>query len=81
MTIRPINRKLTCPKCGHHAMILLQSNHNVFYGCERFPECKGRRRAHPNGIVFTDEQEVLQDDVELERANVEIFLEKGCRHA
>lgn len=59
-----INRKISCPVCGHRGMVLIQSNHRPFYGCENFPACKGRRRSHPNGVPFTDAQEALENDIE-----------------
>lgn len=45
-------------------MVLLHSQHTPFFGCENFPACKGQRRAHPNGVPFTDAQEVVENETE-----------------
>ena len=34
------SRAMACPKCGA-PMVLRKSKHGKFYGCSRFPECKG----------------------------------------
>lgn len=38
---------VTCP-CGA-AMVLRQSRFGPFWGCSRFPACKGSHGAHPDG--------------------------------
>ncbi len=39
---------VACPDCGA-PMRLRESKHGLFYGCTRYPECKGTHGAHPNG--------------------------------
>jgi len=39
---------MKCPECGAE-MILRKSKYGMFYGCSRFPLCKGTHGAHPNG--------------------------------
>lgn len=49
MTI-PTQPALTCPEpgCGA-AMQLRPSRFGLFYGCVRFPTCRGTHGAHPDG--------------------------------
>ncbi len=37
-----------CPECGE-PMRLRESRYGLFYGCWRYPECKGTHKAHPDG--------------------------------
>lgn len=39
---------LPCGECGAD-MILRNSKYGPFYGCSRFPECRGAHGAHPDG--------------------------------
>jgi hypothetical protein len=39
---------LTCPDCGA-PMALRRSWYGPFYGCTRYPACKGAHGAHPDG--------------------------------
>ena len=36
------------PKCDGR-LVLRSSKHGLFYGCTRYPSCKGSHGAHPNG--------------------------------
>lgn len=40
--------ELECPECGS-AMRLRESRHGLFYGCSRYPDCRGTHGAHPDG--------------------------------
>ena len=44
------SEKLPCPEpgCGS-TMSLRHGRFRLFYGCDRFPECKGSHGAHPDG--------------------------------
>ena len=46
----PIGSKLrySCPECGS-GMVLRDSWRGLFYGCERFPDCRCAHGAHPDG--------------------------------
>jgi ssDNA-binding Zn-finger/Zn-ribbon topoisomerase 1 len=37
-----------CAECGS-LMTLRKSKYGQFYGCTRYPQCKGAHGAHPNG--------------------------------
>lgn len=37
-----------CPEC-EAPMVLRASKYGVFYGCSRYPDCKGSHGAHPDG--------------------------------
>lgn len=39
---------LKCGECSSD-MILRNSKHGIFYGCSRYPDCKGTHGAHPDG--------------------------------
>ena len=39
---------VSCPECGAR-MILREGKHSLFYGCCKFPQCRGTHGAHPNG--------------------------------
>jgi len=39
---------LTCPECGA-PMTLRESRYGLFYGCSKWPECRGSHGAHPDG--------------------------------
>lgn len=40
--------EVLCGECGA-PMSLRESRHGPFYGCTRYPACKGSHGAHPNG--------------------------------
>lgn len=41
---------LECPECGAPMVLRKSPKHdNPFYGCSKFPECRGTHGAHPNG--------------------------------
>lgn len=42
------NEKVICAECGSE-MVLRDSKYGKFYGCSRFPVCRGAHGAHPNG--------------------------------
>jgi len=39
---------LACGECGSQ-MVLRESKHGPFYGCSRFPDCRGAHGAHQDG--------------------------------
>lgn len=39
---------LPCGDCGAR-MVLRDSRYGKFYGCSRYPECRGTHGAHPDG--------------------------------
>lgn len=39
---------LNCPECGS-PMALRSSRYGLFYGCTRYPKCKGTHGAHADG--------------------------------
>ena len=43
-----MNGELECPDCGA-TMRLRHSRYGLFYGCDRFPECRATHGAHPDG--------------------------------
>ena len=56
--------KIKCADCGA-PMILRNSNYGKFYGCSRFPECRGTHGAHqetgePLGIPANTETKQLR---------------------
>lgn len=44
----PMQIELMCGDCGA-PMVLRSSRWGPFYGCTKFPECKGKMGAHPDG--------------------------------
>ena len=38
-------KKIYCPECNSE-MVLRNSKYGLFYGCSRYPECKGAHGAH-----------------------------------
>lgn len=48
MSVIAKQHKVDCPECGA-PMRLRESRHGLFYGCTKFPECKGAHGAHPDG--------------------------------
>jgi hypothetical protein len=40
---------VTCGECGS-PMSLRDSRYGKFWGCTRYPECRGTHGAHPNGL-------------------------------
>lgn len=66
---RPKSRKkvLSCPQCGHE-MVRRTGTFGAFYGCSRFPECKGRRSVAASGPVNVEKMrkkmEIVTDFVE-----------------
>lgn len=43
------NITLPCPDCNGQLILKNSKQYGLFYGCERFPKCRGTHRAHPNG--------------------------------
>jgi ssDNA-binding Zn-finger/Zn-ribbon topoisomerase 1 len=41
-------KPIICPECGAE-MVLRGSRFGLFYGCERYPDCKAAHGAHANG--------------------------------
>lgn len=39
---------VACGECGS-AMVLRSSRYGKFYGCTKFPKCRGTHGAHPDG--------------------------------
>lgn len=40
---------LPCPECGDLLLLKKSRAGNYFYGCRRWPECRGSHGAHPDG--------------------------------
>lgn len=43
-----LRNDLPCGECGT-SMVLRLSKYGLFYGCPRFPQCRGTHCAHPDG--------------------------------
>ena len=43
---------LVCGECGVARMRLIAGPRGPFYGCMRYPDCKGTHGAHPDGKPF-----------------------------
>lgn len=42
-------KNLICPECGSPMTFRQGGRYKPFYGCTRYPECKGTHGAHPDG--------------------------------
>jgi hypothetical protein len=40
--LQPVDKSVACPKCGR-PMVLKKGPHGKFYGCSKYPDCKGKR--------------------------------------